>query len=166
MGSSLWYCSPSTVIGRKTVEFLLYLVHNGTSATGRPGYVVIVNKAIRLFFIYIYICLWSWNIRNSHTFLKICTKQQTTTVRSRGQCRYRRRASDPIAHSWPVSPAGVLQVILGFQMAKHVPKRLKITLTKGQKMCRNTASCLNSYGTIQYARLKKTTCTSEGHTNP
>ena len=46
-------------------------------------------------------------------------------------------------------------MILGFQMAKHVPKRLKITLTKGQKMCRNTASCLNSYGTIQYARLKK-----------
>lgn len=55
MGSSLWYCSLSTVIGRKTVEFLLYLVHNGTSATGRPGYVVIVNKAIRLFFIYIYV---------------------------------------------------------------------------------------------------------------
>ena len=31
---------------------------------------------------------------------------------------------------------------------------LKITLTKGQKMCRNTASCLKLYSTLQYAGLK------------
>ena len=151
MNSSLWYCSPASVIGRKTVDF--FSTWSTTEHLRLEDLAMLLLSTKRFacslcIFIYIYVL----DPGISETLipsLKSVPKQQTTTVRSRGQCRYTRRASDPIAHSSLFSPAGSSSGDFGVSKWRSTyQKRLKITLTKGQKMCRNTASCLKSY--IQY----------------
>ena len=148
MSSSLWYCSPSTVIGRKLLSFFctwstkeqlrLWLL-------GTPCHTVIVDKAICL----VFVCLG-----DSHTFLKICTK----TTNNNG----------PVKRPMPLYAKGIWSNcsfiafftcreffgwFWGFQMAKHVPKKAQNYIDQGTDNVQKHSVMFEITYTGQYSML-------------